>query len=158
MHVAAGYRIFDSSYDYWGSDIGLLFYVNDEFSVFANYSWVSDEVFDTKQSDDSDVTFQTFLGAPANKYRIGANYFPQEKGFRGQLSFQHDDAFQSNFGNFSGIAEAKNLVDASVGYQFPFGLSIDVTGTNIFNNEFRAFPNMPKIGRRILGRITYTIQ
>ena len=155
MHIATGYRIFDSSYDYWGADIGMTFYVNDEISVFANYSWVSDEVFETKQSEDSDVTFDTYLGAPANKFRIGANYNPSEFGFRGQISYQHDDAFESNFGNYSGTAEAKDLIDASVGYKFPFGLSIDLSGTNILNNKFRALPNMPQIGRRVLGKLTY---
>jgi len=46
-HLAAGYRTFDS-FSYTGADIGLEYYVNDNLSLFGNYTWISDNWFQRK--------------------------------------------------------------------------------------------------------------
>jgi len=56
---------------------------------------------------------------------------------------------------FRGETPAKNLADAGIGYRFDFGLTVDVSATNLFDNEYRAFANFPKIGRRALVKLTY---
>ena len=156
VHVPAGYRTFsDESFDYWGLDIGLEYYFTGDFSAFFNYSYVSQNLWVPGEADDDDLPFQWSLNIPKNKYRLGLNYTP-EMGFRGSLSFQHDDSFFADFGQFSGDTDVKNLVDASVGYKFDFGLAIDLSAQNLFDNEYRAFPNFPKIGRRALAKLTYT--
>ena len=157
MHIAAGYRLFpDAELSYWGSDIGLEYYFNQEISAFFNYSWVSKTDFtseDLGESADSPLTY--YLNTPKNKFRLGVNYLP-ESGIRGNLSFQHDDSFYANVGDFAGDTDEKNLIDAGVGYAFGNGLAIDITGQNILDNKYRAFVNMPEIGRRILVKATYT--
>ncbi len=151
-HVAAGYRTFDKI-SYTGLDAALEYYVNDELSLFSTYSWISDNVFqaDIKGSDGSE---RTTLSVPLWKFRVGANYLP-EYGFRANASFQHEPSYEVFIGQFSGDTDVKNLVDAAIGYKFNNGLSIDVTAQNLFDNEYRAFPNFPKIGRRVLGKLTY---
>ena len=157
MHVAAGYRIFpDAELAYWGSDIGLEYYFNQTISAFFNYSWVSKTDFtaeDLGEPTGSPLTY--YLNTPKNKFRVGVNYLP-ESGFRGNISFQHDDSFFANVGDFSGDTDVKNVVDAGIGYDFGNGLAVDLTGQNIFDNKYRAFRNMPQIGRRILVKATYT--
>jgi len=155
LHIPTGYRIFDSEYTRWGSDLGLEYYVSDDLSFFGNYSWLNATEFEVDQNDGSGQTFQSFLNTPKNKYRLGVN-FAKQFGLRANASFQHDDAFNSNNGQYSGIGQEKNLVDAGVGYKFENGLSIDLTAQNLFDSEYRAFPNMPLIGRRVLGKLTYT--
>ncbi len=155
LHVPAGYRIFDSEYSRWGADLGLEYYVSDPLSIFFNYSWLNDTEFDVDQNDGSGATFQTFLNTPQNKYRLGFNY-TGEKGWRGNMTFIHEDEFNSNNGQYSGIGESKNLVDAGIGYKLDNGVSIDLTAQNLFDSEYRAFPNMPLIGRRLLAKLTYT--
>ncbi len=156
VHVPAGYRIFpDANMSYWGTDIGLEYYINNDFSAWVNFSYVSETEF--KGSDlgvEDDSPLSVYLNAPKKKYRVGVNYLP-DSGFRGSLSFQHDDSFFASVGQFTGDTDEKNLIDASVGYNFGNGLAIDVAGTNVFDNEYRAFPNMPKIGRRIIAKATY---
>ena len=154
-HLAAGYRTFDAR-DYYGADLGLEYYVNDNFTIYGNYSWLSDTEFMQRVigSPEGSDLLPTNLNVPANKFRLGLNYAP-EYGFRTQVGFQHDDAFNANAGDFSGRTEARNLVDASVGYRFNNGLSLDVTATNLFDSEYRYYPNMPIIGRRVLGKLTY---
>ena len=52
------------------------------------------------------------------------------------------------------MVETKNLVDMSIGYRFSPNLRFDVSGTNITDNKYRTFPNLPEIGRRVLGKLT----
>ena len=40
----------------------------------------------------------------------------------------------------------------NIGYQFDNGLRIDISGTNIFDNKYRAFQGMPVIGRRMIAK------
>lgn len=157
VHVPAGYRIFpDAELTYYGIDFGLEYYFSSDFSIWGNLSWVSETEFrgaDLGVAEDSPLT--SFLNSPQTKFRIGAIYAPAEK-WRANISFQHDDGFFANTGQFGGDIQEKNLVDAGIGYQFSNGLGIDLIGNNIFDTEYRAFNNMPRIGRRILAKVTYT--
>lgn len=157
LHVATGYRIYpDAELTYWGSDLGLEYFVNNNLSLFGNYSWVNENVFDGEdlgEGADSPLSFA--LNAPKHKFRLGLNY-SSPSGFRGNLSFQHDDSFMASVGQFSGPTDEKNLVDAGIGYKFDNGLSIDLTATNLFDQKYRTFRNMPMIRRRVLGKLTYS--
>lgn len=150
---AAGYRTFEA-FDYWGADLGLQYYVNEDLSFFGNYSWVSDNEFNPVVVGSDGQTALTSQSVPLNKYRLGVNYTP-EFGFRANMAFQHDDSFFANLGQYTGDTDVKNLVDAGVGYKFDNGLALDVTAQNLFDNEYRMYPNFPIIGRRVLGKLTY---
>jgi len=156
-HVAAGYRSFaDAERDRLGLDIGLEYFVNNDVSFFGNYSWVDQTEWIPGEDDDDGLPFRSFLNIPKNKFRLGFNLAP-EYGFRANVAFQHDDAFLVDAGQFSGTAQEKNLVDAGVGYRFDNGISLDLTATNLFDSEYRALPNMPLIGRRVLGKLTFDL-
>ncbi len=152
-HLPAGYKSFEA-YSYTGLDFSLEYFVNADLSFFGNYSYISENVFETEIKNSDGVIGINALSIPKNKFRLGANYGP-ETGWRANLSFQHDDSFDSFSGQFSGKTDERNVVDLGVGYKFDFGLTINVSGQNIFNNEYRAFPGMPKIGRRTLATLTY---
>lgn len=156
-HLAAGYRTFDEI-NYTGLDLGLNYYINQDLSIFFNYSMVSQTEFmvDVVGSADgvAPAPLPYSLGVPAQKYRVGVIYSPIE-GWHGNLSFQHDPSFNADLGQFSGMTDEKNLFDLGLGHTFENGFSLDLAVTNLFNNEYRAFPNMPKIGRRALLRATY---
>jgi iron complex outermembrane receptor protein len=83
------------------------------------------------------------------------NYVPDD-GIRANLSFQHDPSFDVLLGQYSGLTDKRNLIDLGIGYKFDNGLNIDISAQNLFNNEYRTYPNFPKIGRRVLGKMTYT--
>lgn len=157
-HLAAGYRTFDER-SYWGSDIGVEYYINSDVSVFGNYSWVNaNEFMQSVVGPDGEPIgspLPTYLNIPKNKFRLGLIYAPSS-GLRGSLAFQHDDSYFASAGQFSGNTTPRNLVDASVGYTFDNGLAIDFTATNLFNNKYRYLPNMPEIGFRGIGKVTYT--
>jgi len=155
VHSAAGYRTF-GSLAYVGVDLGLGYAISNDLSVFANFSAVNKTDFteeDLGEAKGSGLIFN--LGIPKNKYRMGVIYAP-ETGFRGNIAFQHDDSFYSNAGQFTGYSDPKNLVDIGVGYKLTNGLSIDATCQNLFNQQYRALPNMPIIGRRAVAKVTYS--
>ncbi len=152
-HLSAGYRTFES-FNYWGTDIGLNYFVNENLSLFGNFSWTSDNIFNPNIVG-VDGTEQTSISQPTNRYRIGWNLTP-EYGWRANMAFQHDPTFPVFLGQYSGDTDEKNLVDAGVGYKFDNGLTIAMTAQNLFNSEYRTYPNFPAIGRRVLGTLTYT--
>jgi iron complex outermembrane receptor protein len=152
-HVAAGYRTFES-YSYTGVDVGLEYYVDSDLSIFGNYSYISDNIFTPVIKGTDGETETTSISAPKNKYRLGVNYAPAT-GFRANLAFQHNDSFLALIGQFSGDTDETNLVDLGLGYKFGNGLSLDVSAQNLFDSEYRAFPNFPKIGRRTIVKLTY---
>jgi len=154
-HLSAGYRTFES-FSYTGTDIGLEYYVNDNLSLFGNYTWISENIFNPVIQGSDGATEQTSISQPLNKFRLGFNY-AQEYGLRANLAFQHDDSYEVFLGDFSGIREETNLVDAGVGYKMNNGLTLSVTAQNLFDSEYRAYPHFPKIGRRVLATLRYDL-
>lgn len=152
-HLAAGYRTFEE-YNYWGMDIAMNYFINNNFSLFGNFSWISENVFNPIIQG-TEGTERTSISFPLTKFRLGANYTPSQ-GIRANVSFQHDPSYEVYLGQFSGDTDEKNLVDLGVGYMFSNGLSIDLTAQNLFDSEYRQYPNFPKIGRRMIARLLYT--
>jgi len=71
------------------------------------------------------------------------------------LSYQWDQAYTSNVANFPGEIDAKSLFDLTLGFKFTLGLKLELAATNLFNNEFRALPGLPKIGRTATARLLF---
>ena len=154
-HISTGYRRYgNATRSHIGADLSLEYYANNDLTFWGNASWLSQNEWIPGEDNDDDLPFASYLNAPAFKFRLGVNYFPVQ-GFRGSLSFQHDDEFFTSQGFFSGVTQEKNLVDLSLGYKVDESLSFDITGTNIFNNRYSTYPNFPLIGRRIIGKITF---
>ncbi|MEM6319991.1 MAG: TonB-dependent receptor [Bacteroidota bacterium] len=154
-HVPVGLRALeDATSNRWGLDLSTEYHFNTELSAWANYSWVGDIESRADDSETTQAALSSLGNTPRHKYRLGLVYTPLS-GIRANVSFQHNDGFTSRAGQFSGIVPATNLVDASVGYQMDNGLAFDLTATNLFDSEYRALPNMPKIGRRVVAKVTY---
>ena len=152
VHPAIGYRNYgDATRSHWGSDFSMQYFATDKLSFWGNASWLSQNEWEV---GDDDLPFTSSLNAPKFKYRLGVDYAAGEQGFRYSLAFQHDDAFNSDMALYGGRVQEKNLVDLNLGYVFKSGIKLDLSGTNLFNQKYRSFPNMPIIGRRILAKAT----
>jgi len=155
-HLPAGYRRFgDATRSHWGTDVSLEYFATDRMSIWANGSYISQNIWIPGEKDDDDLPFSSYLNSPQFKYRAGLKY-AQDGGYRFSLSFQHDDSFESNQGVFSGTVVEKNLVDTNLGYDFGNGLELDLSATNLFDQKYRAFPSTPVIGRRVILKATYS--
>jgi len=129
--------------DDWGFEVHTRYYFSQVLSMFGNYTW-----FNRPTGEAGDLNF------PQNKIRTGIGYTP-DQGFQANLSYQWDQAYTSNNSTFPGKIDAKSLVDLGLGYQFENGLTLEASATNLLNNEFRALPNFPKIGRTVTARALY---
>jgi iron complex outermembrane receptor protein len=152
-HVATGFRTFER-FNYWGIDFGMNYYLNNSLTLSASYSWISKNLFNPKIVD-VDGTESITLLQPSYRFRLGLNYAP-DFGFRTNLSYQFDPSFNVLLGQYTGDTDVKSLIDAGIGYKFNNSLMLDISAQNLFDNEYRTYPNFPKIGRRVLGKITYT--
>jgi len=149
-HISAGYRRFgDASRSHLGADLSLKYRANDSWTWWGNTSWLSQNEWIPGEDNDDDLLFSSYLNSPKFKIRAGVNY-NDTSGFRAALSYQHDDEFLSNQGFYSGIVQERNLIDLNFGYQISEKFGLDLSATNLFDQKYRAFPNMPVIGRRVL--------
>ena len=154
-HISAGYRIFDNvTRSHWGSDLSMEYFATEKLTFWGNASWLSQNEWNPGEENDDDLPFQDFLNAPRFKFRLGMDYLDRN-GFQFSLAFQHDDEFNSNQGFYAGTVQEKNLVDASIGYRLSDSVKLDLSSTNLFNQQYRAFPNMPVIGRRLNLRLVF---
>ena len=154
MHIPAGYRRFDdATRSHFGADLAMEYFLNDDVTLWLNTSWLSQTEWIPGESNDDGLPFSSYLNAPKFKYRAGVQYAKDK--VRGAIAFQHDDAFNSNQGFFSGRVQEKNLFDVNIGYNVSDNLKLDLSATNVLDQKYRAFPNMPVIGRRTVLKLTF---
>jgi len=154
VHIPAGRRV-DATAEtisYVGVDLGFNYYFTQDLIGLANFSYLSKNEWLPGENGLSSIYT---LNTANNRVRVGMQYVPQCK-WNGSISFQHTPEYNMTNGQFSGTTDVQNLVDLGLGYVFNNGLKLSVNATNLFDNEYRYAPNFPKIGRRVLGRLTYT--
>jgi outer membrane receptor protein involved in Fe transport len=132
--------------------VDLEYFANENYSFFANGSWLSQTEW---AIGDDDLPFTSYLNAPQTRARAGVRF--SDDNSRWSISYQYDEAFYANVGRFAGMAPEKNLIDANIGYTLSNGVRFDLTASNLFDRKYRAFANMPIIGRRIIGKITFDL-
>ena len=154
-HIPAGYRTYgDAIRSHWGGDVSMDYFVNSDVRLWANASWLSQNEWTPGEDDDDDLPYYSSLNAPKFKWRLGMDYAPPS-GFNMSFAFMHDDKFYSEQGFFTGMVETKNLIDLNMGYKFSPNMRFDISAQNLTNNPYSAFPNMPLIKRRVIGKVTY---
>ena len=154
-HIPAGYRTYgDATRSHWGGDVSMDYFVNSDVRLWANASWLSQNEWTPGEDDDDDLPYYSSLNAPKFKWRLGMDYTPPS-GFNMAIAFMHDDKFYTDQGFFTGMVETKNLIDLNVGYKFSRNMRFDISAQNLGNTPYSAFPNMPLIKRRVIGKVTY---
>ena len=125
----------------WGFEFNSKYFLTENLTSFVNYTW-----FSRSEGEPGDLNF------PQNKVRSGISY-QSDKKLSGSLSYQWDQGYTSNVANFPGEIDAKSLFDITLGFKFNTELKLEVSATNLLNNEFRALPGLPKIGRTATARL-----
>ncbi|MDA9041799.1 TonB-dependent receptor [Flavobacteriaceae bacterium] len=154
-HITTGYITQgDAKRSHFGGDVSMDYFANSDLRLWANASWLSQNEWIPGEDNDDDLLNTSYLNAPAWKWRMGMDYTPVS-GLQFGMSFQHDDKFRSVQGFWNGMVETKNLIDMSVGYRFNPGLRFDISATNLTDNGYKTYPNLPTIRRRVLGKLTF---
>ena len=153
-HITTGYITQgDAKRSHFGGDVSMYYFANSDLRLWANASWLSQNEWIPGEDNDDDLLNTSYLNAPKFKYRMGMDYTPLS-GINFSVSYQHDDKFRSVQGFWNGMVEAKNLIDMSIGYRFSPGMRFDVSATNLTDNPYKTYPNLPTIRRRVLGKLT----
>ena len=133
--------------DYVGYDVQIGYEINENWDIQLNYSGLSETEF----TDDTGLRY--LLNTPQNRLRGSLGYSADQ--FSALLDFQWQEEFEILNGTFSGIVDTRTTVDLSLGYKFNNNLGLVVTGSNIFNNEYQAFPGSFKIGNQFVAKVRY---
>lgn len=156
--VTYGFRTYDKI-QYFGLNISADYYVNEKVSIFANWSYVNQTDFTSEDIGNNPELESTFyLNIPKKRVRGGLNYGEGiSTGFIGNLAVQYNSGFKVGYSDFVGEINAYTTVDAMVGYKLGKGVTISVSGMNIFNAEVRSLPYLPIQGAMFIGTLRYML-
>jgi len=161
------YTNVDEALDLWGSDLSATALLTDQWSVSASASFVNDDAFETKS-----VGLVT-LNAPKRKGTLSLLYRNDDSGLNGEVRARYNAAFPVNSGVYIGTkclggqyaasplaedcVDSYTLFDLTLGYRVPRvqGTSLQLTVQNLLDEDYRAFPGAPNIGRLALLRLKY---
>ncbi len=135
----------------YGFDIGAKYYLTENLRLGATYSFVNKNEFQTEG-------YVIPLNAPRHKVNLSIQYDWKKTGLDLGLRYRWQDSFPGNSGVYVGNVNAINQIDATATYTLPFlkAMKLNVTVTNILNNNIREFVGAPYMGRLTMGRVSYT--
>lgn len=157
----------DENIDVRGYDLSTKLLLSSLWSIGANGSWVNADRWQTENAG------LVTLNAPRKKATLSLNYDNGEgNGLNAELRMRYTSGFPVNSGVYIGtlclggtqgaLAEdcvkAYTLFDATLGYRLPGRArhtTLQVSATNLLDEDYRPFPGTPNIGRMILARIKY---
>lgn len=142
---------------YYGMDAGVQILATDQLRLFANFSWVSDDLFDSEELGESGQNVSLALNASPLKAKFGGSYrLGSGLSFNG--SARYHKGFPVRSGVHIGDIDSYFLVDLGARYEFGAraeGLSLGLGISNALNNVHRQFIGAPKLGRIARARLTY---
>ena len=151
LAITATYRNFgDISLN--GADFKLAYFLNENWNVGGNYSYVSKNLF-----ENVDNLRDIALNAPSNKFGVSVEYLNAGlSNLAAQLRMRFVDGFPVNSGVYHGTVERYTTFDLSAGYGLPFSPNtrLSLTIQNLLDNKHQEFVGVPEIGRLSIMRVT----
>jgi outer membrane receptor protein involved in Fe transport len=126
--------------DSWGASIGINYYFWKSMQIQANYTYA-----DLNENELQDPLIPGF-NTPKHKINIGlsANKIWKGLGFATNFRWVQGFMWQSTFGN--GNVPSFHTLDMQVNYEFKKFFTLQVGGSNIYNNKHIEAYGSPKIG------------
>lgn len=152
----------------WGMDFSAQWLMTDEWSASGTYSHTSDHNFCLVEvTGDCPEEQLVALNAPKDKLSASLNYRGAGSGFTSEVRVRHTGEFPVNSADYVGLkciggggedcVAAFTLFDVTLGYALPTmpGASLQLAVTNLFDEDYRSFVGVPKVGRLALLRLRY---
>lgn len=156
---SSGFRNIAGKAKYFGLEGSVQYTTENGINPFFNFSWLSDVVFNPqKLGEPAGSSNAYYLNTSPTRLRFGVNKISTGKGFYGSLAASYDTGYENLTGVWSGTVPSYFMVDASVGYDFGKGLSVDMSATNLTDVLYRPMPYFPAQRRLIFVSITYDLQ
>ena len=136
-----------------GLDLNFTFFLNPSWSVGANYSFVSKDLF-----ENVDGIGDIALNAPRNKFGANIQYTNINLGLGVGLRARFVQGFPVRSGVYVGEVESYYTVDLNAGYDIPLGPKprLSFTVQNLMDHRHQQFVGTPEIGRLAMARLTQT--
>ena len=152
--INLGYRNF-GDIEFYGADVSTEYAATDNLSLFANYSWLSQNWFEKTDLGEGEAgTRQYSLNTPKHRVKAGLTYYPS-KGFSGGLSMRYQNSFTAQQGWYSGFVPKRTVWDAHVGYKFSKKTHLNVNVSNLMGKRYRVYNGMPEIGTSAVAALRY---
>jgi len=137
--------------DYWGVDLGVEYFVNNDLTFFGNVSWLSQNYWEELTLNKSDLTAPLSLNTPDTRIKFGFNKYAEKGWFYNAAARVTTDWESVNGSAFTGPVDGYFVVDAGVGYAFD-KVRIGITATNLFDEKYRPIFAAPDVRRLILAK------
>jgi iron complex outermembrane receptor protein len=142
-----------ASFDLFGVDFSLAWFLSDRWSLEGSASWVSDDGFPAGSGPDAEVVP---LNAPGLKGSAVIRYRDAARGWHGTVRARGVQSFPASSGVFAGQVEGYGVVDLNLGHRFgATGLWLQLDVQNVLDTAYSAFPGAPTLGRLVLLRLRY---
>lgn len=155
----------DETLEYWGADLAATALLNDLWTLSLNGSYVNRDRFEGTSAG------LVTLNAPRKKGSVSLRYNNEDgNGLLGEVRVRYTDGYPVNSGVYIGTeclgvtatgvepcVDAYTLVDVNFGYRLPRWqrASVQLSITNLMDEDYRPFPGTPNIGRMALVRVKY---
>ena len=136
-----------------GFDLNFTFFLNPSWSLGANYSFVSNDLF-----EDEEGIGDIALNAPKNKFGANVQYINTSLGLGVGLRARYVQGFPVRSGVYVGEVESYYTLDLNAGYDIPLGPKprLSFTVQNLLDYKHQQFVGTPEIGRLAIARLTQT--
>lgn len=136
-----------------GLDLNFTFFLTPSWSVGANYSYVSEDLF-----ENVDGIGDIALNAPKNKFGAEVQYINANLGLGVGLRARYAQGFPVQSGVYVGEVESYWTLDLNAGYDIPLGPKprLSLTVQNLLDHKHQQFVGTPEIGRLAIARLTQT--
>ena len=136
-----------------GLDLNLTFFLSPNWSLGANYSFVSNDYF-----ENVDEIGDIALNAPKNKFGANVQYTDINLGLGVGLRARYVQGFPVRSGVYVGEVESYYTIDLNAGYDIPLGPKprLSITVQNLLDHKHQQFIGTPEIGRLAMVRLTQT--
>ncbi len=149
-----GYKNF-GEIEFYGADISTEYAATENISLFANYSWLSQNFFEKEDIGEGETSGSSYnLNTPKHRVKAGMSYYPS-KGFSGGLSMKYQNSFTANQGWYSGFVPKRTVWDAHFGYKFSQKTQLGVNVSNLLGKKYRVYSGMPEIGTSAVASLKY---
>ena len=148
-NIMLGYKNY-GKVNYWGFESGLKFRATDNLTLHANYSTVSQTVFEKDDLGSLTETGSWHLNHSKHRAKAGFAYDNGRKWNLG-VAYKYDGGFEASMGNFySGTVESRNIVDTNLGYDINAKTKVSMNIVNLMDEAYSMLPNMPTLGRQVM--------
>ncbi len=134
-----------------GLDLNFTLFISPNWSVGANYSFVSKDLF-----ENVDGIGDIALNAPKNKFGANVQYLNTNLGLGTGIRWRYVQGFPVRSGVYVGKVESYHTFDLNAGYDIPLGPKprFSVTVQNLLNHKHNQFVGTPELGRLAIARLT----